>query len=78
MFKLVVEREKCISCGICVDLCSELFELDENIISHIIGSERVENNDVLEMNEKQCSVDASESCPAACIHLYDNGVEIVS
>ncbi|MDD3985189.1 MAG: ferredoxin [Methanobacterium sp.] len=28
-FKVVVERDKCTSCGSCEDVCPELFELDE-------------------------------------------------
>ncbi len=72
-FKLVVERDKCTSCGSCVDLCPELFELDESGISHIIGSERFEKMDELEMEEEKCGVDAAESCPVMCIHLYEEG-----
>ena len=77
MFKLVVERDRCTSCGSCEDLCPELFELDEGGISHIIGSERVENNDELEMEEEKCSLDAAESCPVMVIHLYENGEDLI-
>ncbi len=76
-FKVVVERDKCTSCGSCEDLCPELFELDEGGITHIIGSERVENNDELEMKEENCSVDAAESCPVMIIHVYEDDVELL-
>lgn len=76
MFKVVVERDKCTSCGTCEDTCPELFELDETGFSHIIGSERVENKDELETENEQCSVDAAESCPVMCIHVYEDGVEL--
>ena len=76
-YKVVVERDKCTSCGSCEDLCPELFELDEGGIAHIIGSERVENNDELEMKEENCSVDAAESCPVMIIHVYENDVELL-
>jgi ferredoxin len=77
MFKLVVERDKCTSCGTCVDLCPEVLELDDGSIAHIIGSERFENNDELEMENDSCIVDAAESCPVMCIHVYEDGEEIL-
>jgi ferredoxin len=76
-FKVVVERDRCTSCGSCEDLCPELFELDEGGIAHIIGSERIENNDELEMKEENCSVDAAESCPVMIIHVYEDNVKIL-
>jgi ferredoxin len=77
MFKVVVERDRCTSCGSCEDLCPELFELDEGGIAHIIGSERVENNDVIEMEEEKCGLDAAESCPVMIIHVYEDGDEVI-
>ena len=77
MFKLVVERDGCTSCGSCEDVCPELFELDEGSIAHIIGSERVDNNDELETDDEKCGVDAAESCPVMIIHVYEDDVEIL-
>ena len=77
MFKVIVERDRCTSCGSCEDLCPELFELDERGIAHIIGSERLENNDVIEMEEEKCSLDAAESCPVMIIHVYEDGDEVI-
>jgi ferredoxin len=77
MFKITVERDKCTSCGTCEDTCPELFELDDGGISHIIGSKRVENIDELGLEEEKCSIDASESCPVMCIHVFEDGEEIL-
>jgi ferredoxin len=77
MFKIVVERDGCTSCGSCEDVCPELFELDDGSIAHIIGSERVDNNDELEIKDEKCGVDAAESCPVMIIHVYEDGVEIL-
>ena len=77
MFKLVVDRDRCTSCGSCEDLCPELFELDDGGISHFIGSKRVEYNDELEMEEEKCSLDAAESCPVMIIHVYENGEDLL-
>ena len=76
-FKLIVERDDCTSCGSCEDVCPELFELDEGSIAHIIGSERVDNRDELEIEDEKCGVDAAESCPVMIIHVYEEGVEIL-
>jgi ferredoxin len=77
MFKIVIERDNCTSCGSCEDVCPELFELDETSIAHIIGSERIDNKDELETEDQRCSVDAAESCPVMIIHVYEDGEEIL-
>ncbi len=76
-YKVVVERDRCTSCGSCEDLCPELFELDDGGISHIIGSKRVGNNDELEMEDEKCSLDAAESCPVMIIHVYEDGEDLL-
>jgi ferredoxin len=77
MFKVIIERDRCTSCGSCEDLCQELFELDENGISHIIGSKRVGNNDEIEIEDDKCSLDAAENCPVMIIHIYEDGEELL-
>jgi ferredoxin len=76
-YLVVVERDKCTSCGTCEDTCPELFELDEKSLAHIIGSERNGDKDELQTENKDCSLDAADSCPVICIHIYENGQEIV-
>jgi ferredoxin len=76
-FLVVVERDKCTSCGTCEDTCPELFELDDGGIAHIIGSKRNGNNDELPTEKQECSLDAAESCPVMCIHVYEDGIEML-
>ncbi len=76
-YLVVVERDKCTSCGTCEDMCPELFELDNKSLAHIKGSERVGNNDELGMETEDCSLDAAESCPVMCIHVYEDGEELL-
>ena len=76
-YLVVVERDKCTSCGTCEDMCPELFELDSESLAHIKGSKRVENNDELQLENEECSLDAAESCPVMCIHVYENGEELL-
>lgn len=76
-YLVVVERDKCTSCGTCEDMCPELFELDNESLAHIKGSKRVGNNDELQLENEECSLDAAESCPVMCIHVFEDGEEML-
>ena len=55
-----VDKEKCIGCGLCSNLCPEVFELAED------GKAKVKEKADLEKN-KECVKEAKESCPAGAI-----------
>lgn len=55
-----VDKEKCIGCGLCVNLCSEVFELGDD------GKSEVKEKTDLEKN-KECIKEAKESCPVGAI-----------
>ena len=55
-----VDKEKCIGCGLCSNLCPEVFELGED------GKARVKEGADLEKN-KDCIKEAAESCPVGAI-----------
>lgn len=59
--KVSVDKEGCISCGICVNTCPEVFQFDENDKSEVI-SEPTSSNE----NEVQT---AADSCPVSVIHV---------
>ncbi|HTX60855.1 MAG TPA: ferredoxin, partial [Methanobacterium sp.] len=73
--KVVVERSECTSCGNCEEECPKYFEIDQEGLSHIPGSERVGDNDELELDDADCCLDAALSCPVVCIHVYEDGEE---
>jgi len=56
-----VNEERCIGCGLCVNLCPEVFELGEN------GKTRMKEGADLEKNRKSIR-EAKESCPARAIN----------
>lgn len=35
MKKLVIDNDKCISCGTCVALCPKTFEMEDNMKAHV-------------------------------------------
>lgn len=55
-----VNKEKCIGCGLCVNLCPEVFEFDEDNKSKVKGGADFEKN-------KECIKEAVQSCPVAAI-----------
>ncbi|AAB91062.1 MULTISPECIES: ferredoxin [Archaeoglobus] len=59
--KAVVDRDLCIGCGTCEEICPEVFRLNDEGISEVIGS----------CDSAECCEEAMESCPASAISLED-------
>lgn len=36
------------------------------------------DNEEREMENAECNIEATESCPAECIHVYENGKQIIN
>lgn len=51
-----VDREKCISCGLCASLCPEIFEMDDNMKAKVKAQKKL-----------PCVDDAVSSCPVEAI-----------
>lgn len=75
-YKVVIVRDECVSCGICTNTCPDFYEFDDAGLAHLLNSERVENNDELELEDISCCLDAAKACPVHCIHVYENGEEV--
>lgn len=64
--KVFIDEEECIGCGSCVELCPEVFRMNED----------KEKAEVIlpEGGPKECIEEAMEACPVSCIHwLPDPG-----
>ncbi len=53
---LKIDKEKCIGCGLCATVCSEVFEIDENFKAKIKSKKN-----------PSCIKEAIKSCPVEAI-----------
>ena len=53
----VVDQTLCISCGLCVEVAANTFELDENNLSHVIDPEG-DPEDIIQEAIDSCPVEA--------------------
>ena len=60
----VVDVDMCTGCGLCVDICPEVFEMEEDLAVVIADPVPVEAVDACR--------EAQESCPAEAICLDEN------
>ena len=67
--KIILEKEKCIGCGSCVAVCSELFELEEDGKSHLKGSKSDPKKEELEIEDLGCVKEAADVCPVQAIEI---------
>ncbi len=62
--KVKVDKELCSGDGICVDLCPQVFEMNDDDIAEVIV-------DVVPEDLEDDVRDAAESCPEACIEIEE-------
>ncbi|MGM0424266.1 MAG: ferredoxin [Thermodesulfobacteriota bacterium] len=58
--KVVIDKEECIGCESCVEICPEVFAFDEEEEKAYVIKEEGGPEDLIE--------EAMESCPSECIH----------
>lgn len=76
-YKVEIERPLCISCESCVNICPQFWEMADDGLSHLLGSKKAGDNEEREMDEIGCNIEAAESCPATCIHVYEGDKKII-
>jgi ferredoxin len=58
--KAIVD-ETCISCGLCIDICPEVFQMGDNIAEVIV--------DTVPEKLESLAQQAADDCPVEAIHL---------
>ena len=58
--KAEVDRDGCIGCGVCSDICPDVFKIAEDGLSEVIAPADGHEDGVKE---------AAESCPVEVIHI---------
>ncbi len=71
MFKIILEREKCIGCGTCAVICPSSFELGDDAKVNLQGGEERSEGIVKEVEDEGCNKDAVNACPVQCIHINE-------
>jgi ferredoxin len=62
--KASVDRDLCIGCGLCADICPEVFEMDDESIAAVIV-------DVIPSEAEESAKEAAASCPVEAISIED-------
>lgn len=62
--KAIVDREMCMGCGVCVDFCPEVFEMDDEDIAKVIV-------EVVPPEAEDSCRDAAEGCPEEAIIIEE-------
>lgn len=62
--KANVEQDGCISCGVCVNMCPEVFSFNENDISVAIEGE-------IPDDAVETAKEAADSCPVSVISISE-------
>lgn len=58
---VTVDREGCISCGICINTCPEVFQFDEDEKSHVVNQP--------DSSQEEAVQEAADNCPVSVIYV---------
>ncbi|NLB79810.1 MAG: ferredoxin [Clostridiaceae bacterium] len=62
--KAWIDRDGCISCGLCASTCPEVFRMDDEDLAEVYVDEIPEE-------EEDMAQEAAESCPVSVIHIEE-------
>ncbi|EQB85967.1 ferredoxin [Clostridium punense] len=62
--KAAVNKDECISCGLCPSLCPEVFEFEDDGKAGVVV-------DVVPKESEDCAKEAEASCPTSAIEVSE-------
>ena len=62
--KASVDRDLCIGCGLCGEICPPVFAMGADMISVVIG-------DMIPATAESCARDAAAACPVSAITISE-------
>ncbi len=74
--KVIHFKKDCISCGACAAIAPNYWEMDEEGLSHLKGSKKVDDHYELEIDSEEARAanqEAADVCPVNIIHLKKEG-----
>ena len=60
--KAYIDRDECISCGVCVDTCPEVFRFADDDLAEVYV-------DIVPEDAEETAIEAQENCPVSIITL---------
>ncbi|MDD2913527.1 MAG: ferredoxin [Candidatus Pacebacteria bacterium] len=71
--KIILDREKCISCGSCWSNCPRYFQKGDDEKAQLVGKKRVNDKkeEELDIEELSCAKDAADMCPVEIISIVE-------
>lgn len=58
--KAIIDRENCISCGLCASICPEVYQMAEDGLAHV-------HADPVPESAEAAAKEAADSCPVSVI-----------
>ena len=60
--KAMIDRDGCISCGLCVETCPDVFRFDDDDIALVYV-------DSIPQDAESAAIDAQDACPVSVIEI---------
>ena len=67
--KIKLDLEKCIGCGTCESICSDIFKLGDDMKVHLKEAEAKGQKEEKEIEKSDCAEEAADSCAVQAIEI---------